>query len=114
MLTLDDEGMALRVAIDTTLDAVAVEQLIHELAILRAQMQPEVASETHEWLAGAGSVLDEEFPQVLLRGHPDGDVLVALRNRGLGWLRFRIADPQARQIGAFLLDEDRNRVRPQH
>lgn len=114
MLKLEKDGAVLRITIDAVMGPVTVEDLIHQLALLRAEMVPAVASTATELLAGAGRVLDEDDPQVYLRSDTNGDVLLALRNRGLGWLRFRLADPQAREIGAFLVSEDRKRERPQH
>ncbi|HET6807211.1 MAG TPA: hypothetical protein VFH59_17380 [Frateuria sp.] len=76
--------------IERELDARGLEQLIHELAELRAHMIPSVPRTLEEAMAADVQVIQQDQPSAMFRALADGGLRIWLRNLGLGWMAFRI------------------------
>lgn len=81
-----------------------VEQLMHDLALARNEMQPEVPLAFKD--AGPLLVTMNE-PHMQVSRNAVGDITLALRHRGFGWVVFFMKPRQA----AFLRDALDKRVR---
>lgn len=80
------------VQIDTTLDAAGLEDLIRQLAMARAAMQPPVPMNIEDMIGGsAASLLQDATSLAAQPPTADGQVVVRLRSEGLGWVGWRLA-----------------------
>lgn len=86
-MELSNDKRVATVRIDQELDAEGLHDLINQLAVLRSQMQPQVASEPPQ--DAEGFVLDvacERDGGFAITRSAGGRFLLLLRHRGLGWI----------------------------
>ena len=99
-MQLSDDRTQATLAINKTLTAPELENLIRELATLRSQMTPE-ATPTPKDENGAGvPVMTQDNPTLAIK-YPleDAHVTVYLRSLGLGWTAWRL-HPQFGQVAS--------------
>ncbi len=100
-MNLSADRTLLQLQIDSSLDAHAVDALIRDLALARAEMIPSIPTRRDEMLQ-TGSVLIENGQGINIAQRRDGGFRLWLRHRGLGWLGWEIDDRFARGIADFI------------
>lgn len=99
-LSLNAESTSLRIKVDASLTAAAVQSLIHELAKLRAAMVPSISLDP----AGdqGANALNQSDPHWTVRSLRGGGLRFWFRNAGIGWLTFEIPATKAQSLRDFL------------
>ncbi len=92
-----------RVVVDKTLTARELEQLIHELADLRSQMQPPVPTTKAGAIAVDAPMLVEPSGEFSATTTDSGGLRFVMRNSGLGWLAFELDAHAKEQLGNLIL-----------
>ena len=95
------------IAIDTTslsvaghrLDAGQVDQLIHDLAMARNGLLPEVPLDLRKV---SGNVVQQHDPEFQVALTPDNTLLFGVRHRGLGWCVFTLRLEAAARLRDFI------------
>lgn len=89
------------IKIDGDLSTQQLEQLMRDLALLRAQMQPEVPA-TLQALNVDTNVLIEDQPALNIALRQIGGFRLWLRHKGYGWLAYQIDERTAAGVYAYL------------
>lgn len=101
-MQLNDDRSQATLSINQTLSAAEVENLIRELAALRAQMTPEVRQAPQESDNGHAPVMMQSEPTLAFE-HParDPHVTMYLRSTGLGWTAWRLHPDTQKALAQF-------------
>ena len=101
-MQLNDDRSQATLSINQTLTAAEVENLIRELAVLRAQMTPEVRLAPQESENGQAPVMVQSEPTLAFE-HParDPHVTMYLRSTGLGWTAWRLHPDTQKALAQF-------------
>lgn len=87
-MKLNDEKSRIALAIDREMDASELDELLRQLAEMRAEMRPAIA-QTRAELDGT-EVLVEDKPGLVIAALTGGGFRLWLRHRGFGWLAYQI------------------------
>lgn len=101
-MKLNDDKTRIRLEIDKELDAAALDQLLRDLAELRAEMLPAVVQNRNDLDAATASVLVEDKPGLVMARLAGGGFRLWLRHRGFGWLAYQIDAVSASGIKDYL------------
>lgn len=99
-ITLNPDHTAARIEINDDLSAQALDTLIRQLALTRAEMHPPVPA-TNKTLEQ--EVLIEDMPALNIAARMGGGFRLWLRHRGLNWLGYQIDDATAASLSRFVL-----------
>lgn len=101
-MQLNDDRTQATLAINKTLTAAEVENLIRELAMLRAQMTPQVRSGPQDAEDGQAPVMAQDEPTLAFE-HParEAHVTMYLRSNGLGWTSWRLHPQTQKALADF-------------
>lgn len=88
-MKLNSSKTALQIAISGTYSTEEVDALLRQLALLRADMAPEVPM-TQKELGETAQVLMEDKPGLRIAELRQGGFRLWLRHRGYGWLAYQI------------------------
>lgn len=90
------------IQINTSLDAAGLEDLIRQLAMARATMQPPVPMDIEDMIGGSAASLVQDATS-LAAGPPgkDGQVTLRLRSEGLGWVGWRLHPDHSQALRDF-------------
>ena len=77
------------------MDARAVDQLIHDLAVARNAMQPQVPVELRDV---ATPIVEHHNPDIHLSATADGTLFFGVRHCGLGWCVFTLSRDRAATV----------------
>ena len=101
-MQLSDDRTQATLAINKTLTAPEIENLIRELATLRSQMTPEVTPSPKD-ASGAGVPVMSQDTPTLAFGYPleDAYVTMYLRSVGLGWTAWRLHPDTQQALAEF-------------
>jgi hypothetical protein len=101
-MQLSDDRTQATLAINKTLTAPEIENLIRELATLRSQMTPEVTPAPKDGNGDGVPVMSQDTPTIAIQ-HPleDAYVTVYLRSLGLGWTAWRLHPDTQRALAEF-------------
>lgn len=102
-MQLTDDKTVASLEITGTFDAVQLEALMRQLALLRAQMEPAVPGKRAE-LGDDGAVLVEDKPTLHIGLRRQGGFRLWLRHRGYGWLAYQLDERSATGMAAFVLE----------
>ena len=81
--------------------AAELEEIIRELAVARAGMDPPVPLDPPS--EGAeGDVLEQQQAQFSIRTRADGGLRIWLRSEGIGWMAFTLSAAARKDLLAFL------------
>ncbi|SFI31050.1 hypothetical protein [Nitrosomonas sp. Nm34] len=101
-MKLSDDKKSVSLSINETLSASELTTLIAELAVIRANMLPEVSMKPPiKREDGTASIQDN--PRLAIARLKDNRIRFWLRNAGLGWLIFDIPSDQAGPIRDYLI-----------
>ncbi len=100
-MKLDNSKTALQISINGTYSAHEVERLLRQLALLRADMAPEVPM-TQKELDETAHVLMEDKPGLRIAELRQGGFRLWLRHRGYGWLAYQIDARTAAGAAKFI------------
>lgn len=81
-----------------TLATAQVDELLHDLALARNQMQPEVPQDLHE----LEYVVSQHNPHVTVERLEGGLIRMGIRHRGMGWCVFTFDMHTAATVRNFL------------
>ncbi|MBV7543308.1 hypothetical protein [Acidovorax sp. sic0104] len=103
-MQLNDDRSQATLAINQTLTAAEIENLIRELAILRSQMTPEVRMTPNEGGEGQAPAIAQNEPALAFE-HParDPHVTMYLRSTALGWTAWRLHPQTQKALAEFFL-----------
>lgn len=101
-MQLSDDRSQATLAINQTLTAAEVENLIRDLAILRAQMTPEVRTTPQESDNGQAPAIVQNEPALAFE-HPatEPHVTMYLRSTALGWTAWRLHPSTQKALAEF-------------
>lgn len=101
-MQLSDDSTKATLAINQTLTAAEVEDLIRELAMLRTKMTPEVRSAPQDSDDGNAPVMIQSDPTLAFE-HPakEAHVTMYLRSSGLGWTAWRLHPNTQKALADF-------------
>jgi len=99
-MKINDAKTHAAIKIDGEMSTQAVEQLMRDLALLRGQMLPQVPVKIEESATNALTQSDADIAAWL---STDGEVRLAARHLGYGWLVFSFSSRRAGQIGQGLV-----------
>lgn len=111
-MELTTDGTHARITIDTTLDAAAVEALIHRLAHIRARMTPGVPT-SRPARDSDTQILEQDNTAARFDTTLDGGLRIWLRNLGLGWLAFRLPPRGVEALRQLISQQIADPDRPQ-
>lgn len=102
-VSLSEDGKSLLLNITAELDAAALEDLLLMLGSIRESMKPPVPSADQN-NGGAQLRCTSETLSEFAADKPDeqGNCLLRFRSKRFGWLGWRFAQHDARQLGEFL------------
>ena len=100
-MKLNSSKTALQIAINGTYSAQEVDGLLRQLALLRADMAPEVPM-TQKELDETAHVLMEDKPGLRIAELRQGGFRLWLRHRGYGWLAYQIDARTAAGAAKFI------------
>lgn len=101
-MQLSDDRTQATLAINKTLTAPELENLIRELATLRSQMTPEATPAPKDEKGAGVPVMTQDNPALAIK-YPleDAHVTVYLRSLGLGWTAWRLHPDTQRALAEF-------------
>ncbi|KQB58652.1 MULTISPECIES: hypothetical protein [Acidovorax] len=101
-MQLSDDRTQATLAINKTLTAPEIENLIRELAMLRSQMTPEVTPAPQDSNGAGVPTMSQDNPTLAIQ-YPleDAHVTVYLRSIGLGWTAWRLHPDTQRALAEF-------------
>ena len=101
-MQLGDDRTQATLAINKTLTAPEIENLIRELASLRSQMTPEVTTAPKDSNGDGVPVMRQDNPTLAIE-YPleEAYVTVYLRSLGLGWTAWRLHPDVQRGLATF-------------
>lgn len=111
-MELTTDGTQAHIKLDATLDATAVERLIHQLAHVRARMLPGVP-QSRPARDSDTPVLEQDDPAAHFATTLDGGLRIWVRNLGLGWLAFRLPPRGVEALRQLLSQQIGDPDRPQ-
>ncbi|WP_182119154.1 hypothetical protein [Acidovorax sp. FHTAMBA] len=111
-MQLSDDRTQATLAINKTLTASELENVIRELATLRSQMTPETTPAPKDENGVGVSVMTQDNPTIAVK-HPleDAYVTVYLRSLGLGWTAWRL-HPDTQRALAELFSSQLPKIAP--
>lgn len=89
-IRIDAGATTTRVTIDANLDTTSLEQLIRDLAGVRAAMTPQVPADKRD-ITPDTVVLENDNPSAMFNTLRGGGLRVWLRHPGFGWFVFNLA-----------------------
>ncbi|MET3517819.1 hypothetical protein ABIC63_005624 [Pseudacidovorax sp. 1753] len=90
--------------IEGSFSAMELEDLIHRLAEMRAEMTPEVPNTKAAAVDAGCSMLQEDRPSITAAVRVDGTLRIAMRNRGIGWLAAIVDERTAHALGQYMVN----------
>lgn len=101
---LETNGQTADVQINASLTAVELEDLMRQLALLRAQMTPAVPEHPADLLAPgmAQKLLMEDQSAMVIAQHAGGAFHLFCRHRGFGWLVYSCEAARAAGIAGYI------------
>lgn len=96
------DGKAIRLDINGTLNTSELEALIHDLALARAGMTPEVPPNRAEAIKDGSLATIEDGQSAVMARRKDGGFRLWLRHRGLGWLAWEFDDRFSRGMADYI------------
>ncbi|WP_430233243.1 hypothetical protein [Nitrosomonas communis] len=100
-MKISEDKKSISLSLNGTLSAHELTTLIAELAVVRANMLPEVPKTPPVKSDGSMSVQDD--PRLVIVKLKDGKIRFGFRNAGLGWLVFNIPSKKACSIRDYLI-----------
>lgn len=99
----NDDGLTAHVVIDETVDASSLDALIRRLALLRADMRPEVPMTRDSIMASGQEVTVEDKPSLVIAKRTNGGFRLWLRHRGVGWIAYELGEVEAVHAAKYVL-----------
>ena len=101
-MQLSDDRTQATLAINKTLTAPEIENLIRELATLRSQMTPEVTPAPQDSDGNGVPLISQDNPTLAIQ-YPleEAHVTVYLRSIGIGWTGWRLHPDTQRALSEF-------------
>ena len=116
-MQLNDDRTQATLAINKTLTALELESLIHELAVLRAQMDPPILQSPQESHNGQAPVSVQNEPAVAFENQAkEAHITMYLRSTGLGWTAWRLHPQTQKALADFFyarLPSSSSNIKPQ-
>ena len=108
-MKLSDDKKSVSLSINGTLSTNELTTLIAKLAVVRANMLPEVPKEPPV-KSDDGIMSVQDNPWLVIAKLKDNRIRFGLRNAGLGWLVFNIPSNQACSIRDYLIANTQTRT----
>jgi hypothetical protein len=93
-----------RIHLSGDFSALEIEDILAEIAKVRASLEPQVSTQPPSLLSDA-EVLVQEDALFHIRRRIGGGLRIWLRNEGFGWLAFELNDTAAAELKTFLSSE---------
>jgi len=81
------------------LDTSQVDQLLHDLALVRNELTPEIPLDVRQV---EGNVVQQHDPDFQIALNEERNILMAIRHRGMGWCVFTLSPARAASLRDFL------------
>lgn len=101
-MEISKDKTSLRLAIDHTLNAEALDKLITQLALVRMQLKPEVPINARAE-ENPPNVMTMDDPYCQVAALKDGRIRIWLRSPGFGWQVFNLPAHKARGIAQYIM-----------
>lgn len=102
-MELSSDRRSIRITMDSTLDAHGLSTFIADLAVTRANMEPQVPYEPPQAGDYSTNTSEQDNPYFQARRLRDGRIRLWIRNAGIGWMAFNIPAAQAITLRDYLI-----------
>ena len=95
-------GQTIRLDINSDYDAAALDALLHQLALARAEMTPPIPTSRGQAIQSGSMATVEDGSSAVIARRSGGGFRLWLRHSGFGWLAWEIDDLFARGMADYI------------
>lgn len=103
-MELNGDKTSVHLQLEGTFTAQELDSLLRKLALLRAEMTPEVVATRDDLEISGTEVLIEDKPALVIRARRGGGFRMWLRHRGFGWCGYQIDDLNANTLADYIVN----------